>query len=108
MASNTSQRKASKGTVQIVDVLDDGKVFPSPDGKWIDVHNLSRRAWRALLASLDGVKYRKLYQTRHTFITMALKNGVDVKDVATMVGNSPEIIYRHYAGQSRELVLPEF
>jgi hypothetical protein len=31
-------------------------------------------------------------------ITMALKNGVDVKDVATMVGNSPEIIYRHYAG----------
>ncbi|BAZ37727.1 phage integrase [Calothrix sp. NIES-4101] len=95
-------------SIKPVGVSDDGKVFPSPDGKWIDVHNLSRRAWKTVLASLDGVKYRKLYQTRHTFITMALKNGVDVKDVATMVGNSPEIIYRHYAGQSRELVLPEF
>jgi hypothetical protein len=31
-------------------------------------------------------------------ITMALKNGVDVKDVATMVGNSPEIIYRPDCG----------
>ncbi len=29
---------------------------------------------------------------------MPLKNGVDVKDVATMVGNSPEIIYRPECG----------
>jgi integrase len=83
-------------------------IFPSPESKWIDVHNLSKRGWKTILETLDGVEYRKLYQTRHTFITMALKNGVDVKDVAKMVGNSPEIIYRHYAGQSRELFLPEF
>jgi integrase len=95
-------------SIQPCDVSGEIKVFPSPEGKWIDVQNLSRRAWKTVLETLDGVKYRKLYQTRHTFITMALKNGVDVKDVATMVGNSPEIIYRHYAGQSRELVLPEF
>ncbi|MEO1561772.1 MAG: site-specific integrase, partial [Cyanobacteria bacterium J06632_19] len=49
-----------------------------------------------------------LYQTRHTFITLALKNGMNVKDVARLVGNSPEIIYRHYAGQSREIVVPDF
>ncbi len=95
-------------SIKPVDVSGEGKVFPSPEGKWIDMHNLSGRAWKSVLESLDGVEYRKLYQTRHTFITMALKNGVDVKDVATMVGNSPEIIYRHYAGQSRELFLPEF
>jgi integrase len=95
-------------SIQPVDVSSEAKVFPSPEGKWIDMHNLSGRAWKVVLESLDGVEYRKLYQTRHTFITMALKNGVDVKDVATMVGNSPEIIYRHYAGQSRELFLPEF
>lgn len=95
-------------SIQPADVSAETKVFPSPEDKWIDMHNLSRRAWKAVLNSLDGVEYRKLYQTRHTFITMALKNGVDVKDVATMVGNSPEIIYRHYAGQSRELFLPEF
>jgi integrase len=95
-------------SIQPVDVFGEAKVFPSPEGKWIDMHNLSGRAWKVVIESLDGVEYRKLYQTRHTFITMALKNGVDVKDVATMVGNSPEIIYRHYAGQSRELFLPEF
>lgn len=70
--------------------------------------NRRKRGWKAVLEILDGIEYRKFYQTRHTFITMALKNGVDVKDVAKMVGNSPEIIYRHYAGQSRELFLPEF
>ncbi len=95
-------------SIQPVDVSGETKVFPSPEDKWIDVHNLSKRAWKAVLETLDGVEYRKFYQTRHTFITMALKNGVDVKDVATMVGNSPEIIYRHYAGRSRELFLPEF
>jgi integrase len=95
-------------SIQPVNVSGETKVFPSPEGKWIDVQNVSRRAWKTVLSMLDGVEYRKLYQTRHTFITMALKNGVDVKDLAKMVGNSPEIIYRHYAGQSRELFLPEF
>jgi integrase len=28
--------------------------------------------------------------------------------VARLVGNSPEVIYRHYAGKSRELKVPEF
>lgn len=95
-------------SIQPVEKSDAAKVFPSPEGKWIDVQNLGRRAWKGILETLDDVEYRKLYQTRHTFITMALKNGVDVKDLAKMVGNSPEIIYRHYAGQSRELFLPEF
>ena len=95
-------------SIQPVEKSGEAKVFPSPEGKWIDVQNLGRRAWKGILETLDDVEYRKLYQTRHTFITMALKNGVDVKDLAKMVGNSPEIIYRHYAGQSRELFLPEF
>lgn len=95
-------------SIKPVDVSGEAKVFPSPSGMWIDVQNLGRRAWKSVLKTLDDVEYRKLYQTRHTFITMALKNGVDVKDLAKMVGNSPEIIYRHYAGQSRELFLPEF
>lgn len=50
----------------------------------------------------------KPYQTRHTFITLALDNGLDAKDVARLVGNSPEIIYRHYAGNKQELFVPEF
>ncbi|MEL6462084.1 MAG: tyrosine-type recombinase/integrase [Cyanobacteria bacterium J06621_15] len=87
---------------------DEDKLFPSKENKWIDIHNFTNRGWRATLQKLNGIEYRKLYQTRHTFITLALKNGMNVKDVAMLVGNSPEIIYRHYAGQSREIVVPDF
>ncbi|RAM49232.1 MAG: site-specific integrase [Hapalosiphonaceae cyanobacterium JJU2] len=89
-------------------VFADAKIFPSPEGGWIDIHNLTNRGWKSILAKLDGIEYRKLYQTRHTFITLALDNKMDVKDVAKLVGNSPEVIYRHYAGQSREIVVPDF
>jgi integrase len=82
-------------------------LFPSPTGKYIDFHNFRNRAWKTILASLS-ISYRKPYQTRHTFITLALENGLDAKDVARLVGNSPEVIYRHYAGNKRELFVPEF
>ena len=82
-------------------------VFPSPTGRWIDSNNFRSRVWRPILEHL-GIEYRKCYQTRHTFITLALENGLDAKDVARLVGNSPEVIYRHYAGNKRELFVPEF
>lgn len=82
-------------------------LFPSPGNKYIDFHNFRNRAWKTVLNRLK-ITYRKPYQTRHTFITLALDNGLDAKDVARLVGNSPEIIYRHYAGNKRELFVPEF
>jgi integrase len=82
-------------------------LFPSPEGKYIDFHNFRNRAWTKVLESLE-IPYRKPYQARHTFITLALENGLDAKDVARLVGNSPEVIYRHYAGSKRELFVPEF
>jgi integrase len=82
-------------------------IFPSPTGRWIDSNNFCNRIWKPVLEKL-GIEYRKLYQTRHTFITLALENGLDAKDVARLVGNSPEVIYRHYAGNKRELFVPEF
>jgi integrase len=83
-------------------------IFPSPEGNtWIDTNNLRNRAWKLILNGL-GIKYRKLYQTRHTFITLALENGLDAKDVGRLVGNSPEVIYEHYAGNKRDLFVPEF
>ncbi|MBD2256902.1 site-specific integrase [Pseudanabaena sp. FACHB-2040] len=83
-------------------------VFPSPEGKPIDFNNFRNRTWKAVLKGL-GIEYRKVYQTRHTFITHALETGkLDAKDVARLVGNSPEVIYQHYAGNKRELFVPEF
>lgn len=83
-------------------------VFPSPEGKVVDLNNFRNRTWKKILAGL-GIGYRKLYQTRHTFITHAIEVGkLDAKDVARLVGNSPEVIYRHYAGNKRDLLVPEF
>jgi len=91
----------------------DQLLFPSPEGLLIDTNNFRNRVWKRVLDGL-GLRYRKLYQTRHTFITLALEsvggNGerLDAKDVAHLVGNSPEVIYQHYAGNKRELFIPEF
>jgi len=81
-------------------------VFPAPDGGVIGWGNFTRRAWATVLSGA-GVRYRRPYQTRHTFITEALRRGLSVQDVARLVGNSPQVIYAHYAGASRELMVPE-
>jgi integrase len=81
-------------------------VFPSPTGRIIDWTNFRARAWVTVLKNA-GIRFRKPYQTRHTFITEALRRGLSVQDVAKLVGNSPQVIYQHYAGASRELVVPE-
>lgn len=81
-------------------------VFPSKRDDIINWPNFRQRCWRDLL---DGcaIAYRSPYQMRHTFITLALRSGMPVADVASLVGNSPAIIYRHYAGVSRDLILPD-
>jgi integrase len=82
-------------------------LFPSPEGKFIDLNNFRNRGWKTVLAALPHIEYRKLYQTRHTFVTLCLEADIDAKDVARWVGNSPEVIYRHYAGNKRDLQVPE-
>jgi integrase len=81
-------------------------IFRSPKKKFIDFHNFSNRVWHPTLASLD-IKQRNPYQMRHTFITHCINSGMNAKDVARLVGNSAEIIYKHYMGGSRDLVAPD-
>lgn len=81
-------------------------VFPSPEGKWIDTHNFRNRAWKTIVESL-GIEYRKPYQTRHTFVTMALEADVSIPQIARWVGNSPQVIMECYAGKIRKVAVPE-
>jgi integrase len=82
-------------------------VFPGHKGDFLDPDALRKSAWTQVLKGL-GFEVRGLYQTRHTFITLAIKHGVSIQDIAKWVGNSPEVIYRHYAGTNRNLSVPEF
>jgi integrase len=84
----------------------DGLVFPAAEGGFIVQDNFRKRVWKKILEGL-GLEYRKPYVTRHTFITLCLDKGIDAKDIAQWVGNSPEIIYKHYAGSRHNLQVPE-
>jgi integrase len=81
-------------------------VFPGIEGSFIDMRSFRKSAWKRVLTGLK-LDYRKFYQTRHTFITLALDNGMSIKSVAKVVGNSAEVILEHYQGV-RDLHIPEF
>ena len=50
--------------------------------------------------------YLKPYATRHSFINWQLKEGETPANVAKLVGNSPEIIYRHYVSADNDTKAP--
>jgi integrase len=100
---------------QLSEILEDAKppnhsteslVFPAAEGGFIVQDNFRKRVWKTILQGLQ-IEYRVPYQTRHTFITLCLDKGIDAKDIAHWVGNSPEIIYKHYAGSRHSLQVPE-
>lgn len=97
-------------------------IFRSKKGGIIDFGDFLNHAWKGYKnrhgREIDGLvtklvkqgvvsEYRRPYQCRHTFITLCLEADIDAKDVAKWVGNSPEVIYRHYAGNKRDLQVPE-
>jgi integrase len=82
-------------------------VFPSMSGGVLNWPHFNCHPWMDCLAQLPDVDYRKPYEMRHTFITLALRSGMPVADIAAIVGNSADIIYKHYAGVSRDLIVPD-
>lgn len=69
------------------------------DGVFIKDASFFKRRWHQLVEDC-GIEYRKLYSTRHTFITAMLNSGVfKIMEIAAIVGHSsPEMIMKNYAG----------
>jgi len=99
----------------------DDLVFTTKEGKPINNTNFTTRVWRGyttksgkkyngVLSQLveDGYvsHYRCLYNTRHTFITMAVENGMTPNQVAKLVGNTPEVILNNYCGSTLKFEVP--
>ena len=86
-------------------------VLPGKEGGYFEYHNFQNRHWKPLVSDLvaEGqvFRYMSQYHARHTWITLALEH-MTVNDVAYYSGNSPNIIYRHYASRSRGQEMPEF
>ena len=69
------------------------------DGNFIKDVSYFKRRWRALIDRC-GIDYKKIYATRHTFITAMLESGkFKIMEIAAIVGHtSPQMIMTNYAG----------
>lgn len=88
-----------------------GWVFPGEKGGRLHYTNFQRRYWRPLVLELvesgQVAFYLSQYHARHTWITLALEH-LPVQDVSYLARVSTDVIYKHYAGRSRKIHIPEF
>jgi integrase len=82
----------------------DEPVFATRLGETVTVHNLNR-AFNALLDGLDlktgaDGRTRTLYSFRHFYATLNLERGVTTHALSRQLGNSTEMIDRHYSKYS--------
>lgn len=78
--------------------LQGGLVFMDPVTKkpYNDEKPFRERYWRPTLAALK-IRYREPYQMRHTYATMAIMAQNSPTWVARQMGNSPLMVFKHYA-----------
>lgn len=92
-------------------------VFPSKSGDYLNLSKFTMQVWAgtgkkyrgvmpALIEQKQVIRYRPPYNARHTFISLMLEQGLTVPQVAKLVGNSPEVVLRHYAGNVLSMELP--
>jgi integrase len=86
-------------------------IFPSIKKGYVTQDNFRDRQWKKIINNLvkQGKidKYLKPYCLRHSFITRLIREGVDIATVASLSGNSPEIIMKNYLASRKEFDLPE-
>lgn len=77
-------------------------VFEDPklNEPWSGAESIRKKAWLYTLRR-SGVRYRHLYQTRHTFATANISRGCNLFWLATQMGHKgPEMLFRHYGSCS--------
>jgi len=86
-------------------------LFIGREGGRLNYQNFQTRHWKPLVKGLveSGhiAFYLSQYHCRHTWITEAL-NHLSIQDVSYLARVSPHVLYRHYAGRSRRILIPEF
>lgn len=93
-------KEALKAHAQILNAegnADSEYLFPARRGGPTRRTNFARRYWKSLLRRLK-IDHRGFHHCRHTFATLALRDGVPVTVVSAILGHSsPDITYRVYS-----------
>lgn len=74
----------------------DTYVFRNAQGRPYEQDKVRQRYWRPALRAL-GIRPRKLYATRHTFISLALSRGANPRRIAEYSGTSGVMLDQSYA-----------
>lgn len=69
---------------------------PNTGNRYNDEKPFRERYWRPTLTALK-IRYRVPYQMRHTYATTAIMAGANPAWIARQMGNSPAIMWKHYA-----------
>ena len=77
---------------------EESPVFYNQLGRPITANEWAGKFWKRI-CNKAGVKHRKFYCTRHTFITEAVRRGENIKAVADYCGTSIDMIQRDYCGR---------
>lgn len=71
-------------------------VDPGTGTPWAYEQNYRKRYWMKTLKAL-GIRYRRPYNTRHTYATMGLMNGVNPAFMAKQLGHGMDVFLNDYA-----------
>lgn len=85
-------------------------IFSAVQGGYIDNNNLAKRHWNIVLDGLvviGKLKFRiPFYDERHCFGTLICRQVSDLKTVANIMGNSPEVLQKYYLANDNNFELP--
>ena len=86
-------------------------VFCGVQGGYLNADNFNRNIWtkvvKALMEEEVLDRYLVPYTLRHSFITRLVREGVDVKTIAALSGNSVEVIINRYLKANKSVDVPK-
>ena len=82
------------------------RLYEKADTRWLKIEKIFnsdfRRSfntfltWANMRTNAEGEKYC-MYSLRHSFATWKIEDGVSIQQLAEVMGNSPNIIHKHYS-----------
>ncbi|MBL1210675.1 tyrosine-type recombinase/integrase [Geminocystis sp. GBBB08] len=87
-------------------------LFTGVRGGYINSDTVNRRYWHPVIEGMvkDGLLPFTIpfYDQRHSFGSLICRKTSDIKTVASLMGNSPNTLYRYYLADDVDFIVPEF